>query len=351
MNKARRFTCFLLVFALVTWIYVQWAERFTPMTQHGRINGQLIRISPQVSGPISSISVVNNAEVRRGQALLSIERRSFELAAESARLSLAKVVKAFKVNSEAISTAKTNEVAARVRLAKAKQHTERNTLLARRGVIDQSPLNRSQLALNAAQNALSESTASLMKAYEALGQKAVNSLAVKSALNELDKALLNLSYTDIKAPASGAVTNIRVAAGDYATTGHPLLTYLNTDHLWLTAMVKESSLGYVDKGTLVKIVFEAYPGQIYHGEVTSIGWGSSGNGSLKIDSINGLFESPADIQYPQRFPVNVRFFDLPEDVTLRYGGLATVSFYPRQSEFGEALLDFWTWVWSYLSYV
>ncbi|WP_245621554.1 HlyD family secretion protein [Enterovibrio calviensis] len=321
------------------------------MTKHGRVNGQLIRISPQVSGPISGISVMNNAEIRRGQALLSIEKQPFELAAESARLTLQRALKAFKVDAESVALAKASEVTARVKWAKARQHTERNALLARRGVIDQASLDASQLALISAQTALAESSTALEELHEALGPKAAKNLALNVAMTELNQALLNLSYTDIRAPAAGVVTNITVSAGDYANIGHPLLTYLNTDHLWLTAMVKERSLVYIDKGTLVKIVFEAYPGEIYHGEVTSIGWGTSGNGSLKIDSTTGLFDSPTEIQYPQRFPVNVRFFDIPEDVTLRYGGLATVSFYPRESEFGEVLLDFWTWLWSYISYV
>ncbi|WP_241823941.1 biotin/lipoyl-binding protein, partial [Enterovibrio norvegicus] len=88
VNSARRFTYYLIALALVIWFYTLWADRVTPMTSHGRVNGQLIRISPQVSGPISSISVVNNAEVKRNQALLAIEKSPFQLNVESARLAL-----------------------------------------------------------------------------------------------------------------------------------------------------------------------------------------------------------------------------------------------------------------------
>ncbi|WP_407333527.1 HlyD family secretion protein [Enterovibrio sp. 27052020O] len=351
VNSARRFTYYLIAAALVIWIYTLWADRVTPMTSHGRVNGQLIRISPQISGPISSISVVNNAEVKRGQPLLTIEKRPFQLNVESARLALQQASQSVNADSAAIDAAKATEVAARVKLANAKQHAERNTALARRGVVSQATLDDSLSALNTARANLAEAIAALARAQEALGPKGENNPQVKSALNRLDKALLDLSYTDINAPAAGVITNINLAAGDYAATGQPLLTYINNRHFWLTAMVRENSLVYIQKGTIVKIVFDAYPGEIFHGEVTSIGWGSSGNGSLQIDGNNGLFDSPADIQRAQRFPVNIRFFDLPDDVNLRYGGLATVSFYPRQSDFGEALLDVWTWIWSYLSYV
>ncbi|KXF82843.1 HlyD family secretion protein [Enterovibrio coralii] len=350
-NSARRVTYYLIAAALVLWLYTLWADRFTPMTNHGRINGQLIRITPQVSGPISNISVLNNAEVRQGQSLLDIEPLPFQLEVDAAKVSLQQAAQSVKSDSAAIEAAKANQVAARVKLVNATQHAQRNRTLARRNVISKATLDDSIAAQNSAKAALAQATADLVKAQQALGPKGENNPQVKSALNRLDQALLNLSYTKLDAPASGVITNMTLATGDYASQGKPLLTYINNHHLWLTAMVRESSLVYIDKGTVVKVVLDAYPGQIFHGEVTSIGWGSSGNGNLQIDANNGLFDSPNGLQHAQRFPVNIRFFDLPKDVNLRYGGRATISFYPGQAPLGERLLDVWTWVWSYLSYV
>ncbi|MBV7298418.1 HlyD family secretion protein [Enterovibrio paralichthyis] len=351
VSSARRFTYYLIVVALLLWFYTLWADRVTPMTDHGRVNGQIIRISPQVSGPIASISVINNATVKQGQLLLTIERDPFELKVTAARLQLQQATQSVNADSSAIDAAKANEVAAKVKLANAKQHAERNRSLARRGVVSQATLDDSVASLNSAKAALAQATADLEKARQALGPKGENNPQVKSALNNLDQALLNLSYTELRSPAGGVITNMNLAAGDYAAAGHPMMTYVNNRYFWLTAMVAENSLAYLNRGTLVKVVLDAYPGRIFHGEVTSIGWGSSGNGNLEVNSNSGLFNSPTGIQHAQRFPVNIRFFDLPPDVTLRYGGRATVSFYPGQSEFGEWLLDLWTWIWSYLSYV
>ncbi|EOD77874.1 multidrug resistance efflux pump [Grimontia indica] len=350
-SSARRFTYYLIAAALVIWFYTLWADRITPMTDHGRVNGQLIRISPQISGPISAISILNNSEVKRGQLLMSIDKQPFELSVNAARLALQQSTQSVNADSAAIDAAKANEVAARVKVSNAKQHAERNMALARRGVVSQATLDDSLASLDAAKASLAQATADLAKAQQELGPKGESNPQVKTALNNLDQALLNLSYTDIRAPAAGVITNMNLSAGDFAATGKPLLTFINNRHFWLTAMVTENSLAYVKKGTVVKIVFDAYPGEIFHGEVTSVGWGSSGNGSLQVDGNSGLFDSPTGIQHSQRFPVNIRYFDLPADIQLRYGGRATVSFYPGQSTIGELLLDTWTWLWSYLSYV
>ncbi|WP_325894816.1 HlyD family secretion protein [Grimontia sp. NTOU-MAR1] len=350
LHNARRFTYYVIA-AMVIWFYTLWANRVTPMTDHGRVNGQLIRISPQISGPISAISVLNNSEVKRGQLLMSIDRQPFELNVNAARLALQQSTQSVNADSAAIENAKANEVAARVKVSNAKQHAERNMSLARRGVVSQATLDGSLASLDAAKTSLAQATADLAKAQQELGPKAEKNLQVTTALNNLEQALLNLSYTDIRAPAAGVITNMNLSAGDFAATGKPLLTFINNHHFWLTAMVTENSLAYVKKGTVVKIVFDAYPGEIFHGEVTSVGWGSSGNGSLQVDGGSGFFDSPTGTQHSQRFPVNIRYFDLPEDVQLRYGGRATVSFYPGQSTIAESLLDVWTWLWSYWRYV
>lgn len=170
-------------------------------------------------------------------------------------------------------------------------------------------------------------------------------------LNRLEQALLNLAHTEVTAPNDGVVTNMNLAEGHYASTGQPLLTFVNKDSLWFTAMVRENSLAYLKPGVKVKIVLDAYPGEVFTGEVSSIGWGTSGNGSLQVNGGSGLIESPTNDPKAQRFPVNITFTDLPEDVQLRYSGRAVVGFYPDESYLGERLLDVWMWAWSYISYV
>ncbi|MEI8611627.1 hypothetical protein P4S70_23285 [Enterovibrio sp. Hal110] len=94
-----------------------------------------------------------------------------------------------------------------------------------------------------------------------------------------------------------------------------------------TAMVKENSLTYLKKGTIAKIVFDVYPGKVFHGEVTSIGWGNDKEDSVTLN--NERSNASGALQQVQRYPVNIRFFDLPTGTGLRYGSQANRWLLPR----------------------
>lgn len=351
IKSARHFTLYLFIAVLVIWVYTLWADRVTPMTDQGRVNGQLIRISPQVSAPIANIEVANNARVTKDQPLLQLDPAQFKLKVTAAKTNLQQTTQSVGANATGLEEAKANEVAARVKLNNARQHFERNQVLARTGVVSQQTLDDSQANVSAALAQLAQATAALAKAKQALGPTGEDNPQLQAAINQLDQALLNLSYTKINAPGGGVITNMDLAPGDFAAAGQPLLTFIDQEHLWLTAMVTEGSLAYLKQGTPVKIIFDAYPGEIYTGKVQSIGWGSSGNGGLQIDNSTGLLTSNNSLLHAQRFPVNINFDSLPPQVQLRYGGRATVSFYPGKSDIGESLMNIWTWAWSYLTYV
>ncbi|MBE1275409.1 HlyD family secretion protein [Enterovibrio baiacu] len=346
-SRSRRYLLCILLVAFGIWLYTLWATRVTPITQHGSVNGQMIHIAPQVSGTIASIAVIDNVSVKRNYPLFSIESAPFQLDVEAAQLALQQVAQSLGGDSTALLNAKIEEVNARVSLAQAKRYVQRNMTLARMGVINNTTLQESLKARQEAKLALATTIDALNVAENMLDNKAQRSPQLKTALNTLDHALLNLSYTKIIAPDNGVITNMRMTAGDYVAAGQPVMTYIDTHHFWLTAMVQENSLTYLRKGTIAKMVFDVYPGKVFHGEITSIGWGNDNGDSDAFEHNN----TSSTLQQAQRYPVNIRFFDLPTDAGLRYGSQATVGFYPKRTRTGEALLDVWMWTWSKLSYV
>ncbi|MEZ8146040.1 hemolysin D [Enterovibrio norvegicus] len=348
-SRSRRYVLCAILVAFGIWLYTLWATRVTPITQHGSVNGQVIRIAPQVSGPIASIAVIDNVSVKRNAPLFTIEKAPFRLEVEAAQLALQQIVQSLGGDTVALLNAKIEEVNARVKLAQAKRYVQRNMTLARRGVVSQATLQESLQARREAKLALDDTTEALSVAENMLNTKAQSSPQLKAALNTLDHALLTLSYTDIIAPDTGVITNMRMTAGDYVAAGQPVMTYIDTRHFWLTAMVQENSLTYLKKGTIAKIVFDVYPGKVFHGEVTSIGWGNDKEDSVTLN--NERSNASGALQQVQRYPVNIRFFDLPTGTGLRYGSQATVGFYPDRTPIGETLLDLWMWTWSKLSYV
>src|SRR5580693_1877433 len=66
----------------------------------------------------------------------------------------------------------------------------------------------------------------------------------------------------LKAPASGSVTDLEVAQGDYINDPTATaLTISNLDTVWVTANVPEKDTSFVFNGQAVNITFPAYPGQ------------------------------------------------------------------------------------------
>ncbi|EJL6700729.1 HlyD family secretion protein [Vibrio cholerae] len=351
INQARSFTYYIFALVAALWLYTLWADRMTPMTDQARVNGQLIRISPEVSGPIAQVHITNNSSVKTGDELVTIDPRPFELAVKAAKFDLQQAAQSYQADSAAISVAQANEVAARVKVTNAKKNVERNRVLAEKGTISQATMDNILAELETAQAGLAQASSALEKAKQEFGPRGIDNPEIQSVLNRQEQALLNLNHTKLIAPADGVITNMNVAVGDYAGAGQPLLTFINNNNLWLTAMVRENSLAHLKSGDKVKIVFDAYPGEVFTGQISSIGWGSSGNGSLAQDASNGLMTSPTSSAKAQRFPVNIEFTELPEDLQLRYGGRAVVGFYPDESYLGERLQDLWIWAWSYISYV
>ncbi|EPN8463101.1 HlyD family secretion protein [Vibrio cidicii] len=351
ISQARSFTYYIFALVAALWLYTLWADRMTPMTDQARVNGQLIRISPEVSGPISQVLITNNSIVKAGDELVTIDPRPFELAVKAAKFDLQQAAQSYEADSAAISVAQANEVAARVKVNNAKKNVERNRVLANKGTISQAVMDNIIAELETAQAGLAQASSALEKAKQEFGPRGIDNPEIQSVLNRQEQALLNLNHTKLTAPANGVITNMDVAVGDYAAAGQPLLTFINNNNLWLTAMVRENSLAHLKLGDNVKIVFDANPGEVYEGKISSIGWGSSGNGSLAQDASNGLMTSPTSSSKAQRFPVNIEFTSLPADLNLRYGGRAVVGFYPDESYLGERLQDLWIWAWSYISYV
>ncbi|MBV7314523.1 HlyD family secretion protein [Shewanella sp. NIFS-20-20] len=351
IKSSKRLTWLLLITVVVIWIYTLWADRVTPMTTHARVNAQLIQLTPQVSADISQILVANNANVTQGQPLITLDNSQAQLNVIAARLNLQQTSQALGADSAGIAEAQANLVTAKIKQENSSKHAERMSALGKNGVVSTQAMEDSQDQLKAAQAQLAQAQAALIRAKTAMGPEGKNNPQLQAALNQLNQALLNESYTKIYAPDDGVITNLTLAAGNYAIAGHPLVTFINNQHTWVTAMLRENSLIYLKPGTPVKIVFDAYPGQTFHGSVASIGWGSSGNGNLQTDQATGLFISPTGQQHPQRFPVNINLDNDAQQLVQRYGGRAMVSFYPDQSSLGEGLLSIWTWVWSYLTYV
>ena len=109
------------------------------------------------------------------------------------------------------------------------------------------------------------------------GQEAVSKQEVENATRAFKvadanrkTALTQLSYTVVKAPFDGVITEKKVEAGEMASPGQPLLKMEDPLQLRLEATVAEGDLKSVSGGDTIPVVIDALSGQALTGVVSQI---------------------------------------------------------------------------------
>jgi len=103
----------------------------------------------------------------------------------------------------------------------------------------------------------------------------------------------SLSKSAILAPFNGTVARWQVNRGDYVTPGTPLARFLDTQDLRLTLNVNELDLPKVHIGSVVEIIFDAFPDQPYPGKIVWISVSSITNSeNVQVFPVKVGFANP-----------------------------------------------------------
>jgi len=132
---------------------------------------------------------------------------------------------------------------------------------------------------------------------------------VELAKASLNQALLNLSYTQLRAPVTATVTKRSVEPGQQFGVGQPMFALVPLDEIWVTANLRETQMAHVRPGQTVKVEVDTYGHQTFYGVVDSI---ASSTGSrealLPPENATGNF-----VKVVQRIPVKIRVHQNPND--------------------------------------
>lgn len=119
---------------------------------------------------------------------------------------------------------------------------------------------------------------------EAFEQVRANLEAAKA---EYDLARLDLRYTSIRAPFSGFISERLVRVGNLVSNLEPVFRITSYDPLLAVLHVPERELSVLSKGLPVSVSVDAWPGEMFEGEVIRI--------SPVIDPGTGTFRVTAEI--------------------------------------------------------
>lgn len=168
-----------------------------PWTRDAHVRADIIRLAPDVSGPVAEVLVSDNAQVEKGTPLFRIETDRFE---------------------PALREAEAQVTATRAAAELAKTDFERYQLLA------------------------SKEAASLKERQYAESRMYQAEAAYQSALVARDLARLNLERTTVRAPASGAITNFSLRRGNYVVSGNAVGALVEEESVYVAGYFEETKL-------------------------------------------------------------------------------------------------------------
>lgn len=293
-------------------------------TENAYVQAGRVAISASVSGRVIEVAVDENQHVRRGQLLFRLDPAPFEadVAEAEAQLAAAKLqVEALRAN---YGQGQADEQAARDRVAFANRELARQKQLLAEGISSQSQFDQASLEARTARQAVQSSGQQSASVLANLAGRADLPVAeaplVKRAQAALDRARLNLGYTQIHAAQDGTVTKVRqLQVGNYVDAAKPLF-WLVSERLWIEANFKEDQLAHMRLGQSATVSFDAFPGLELTAHVTSF---SPGTGSsfavLPPENATGNW-----VKVVQRLPIELTLDSIPKDIPLNPGLSADV---------------------------
>ena len=278
------------------WLYARQFET----TDDAFIDGHVSQISPQASGRILTLSIVDNQKVEAGQLLAEIDPRDYEVRLAQAEAQYSQSVAQFDLQHANLGQAEANVGVAEADFFQASQDLKRYQS------VDIKAITRQQLdnAIAAQKSAQAKLDASNEAVNAAKAQEEAATANVQQSQVAINNAKLQLSYTKITAPIDGRITRRTVEVGNVVTEGQPLLAVVSNE-LWVTANYKETQLDLMKVGQHVRIKVDAYPDVVFSGHVDSFQKGSgSVFSTLPAENATGNY-----VKVVQRVPVKIVFDD------------------------------------------
>jgi RND family efflux transporter MFP subunit len=91
-----------------------------------------------------------------------------------------------------------------------------------------------------------------------------------SSLINFERAKLNLSYCEMKAPFAGTVGDVIVQAGQFVASGQECLKLMDMSRIRVYVGVLESEIQHVKVGRAASIQLPAFPGETFNGKIITI---------------------------------------------------------------------------------
>jgi membrane fusion protein (multidrug efflux system) len=248
-------------------------------TDNAYVGADKSLITPQVTGAIVAVHVVEGQQVKVGDPLFDIDPKPYEIALalakgklEAAKVEFANLQSSFASNVDQI---KMGQDAVRVRQA----DFDRKNDLASHGSGTTADRDTSMANLIQAKQILEfvkwQQATVTVKLGGGPNTKIDQFPDYMQASAAVDDAERNLRNTKVLAPIDGVATQVpEIELGRVAAAGQPVFAVVANTGLWVDANPKESDLTYVHAGLPATVSVDTFPDREWKGSICSIAPGT-----------------------------------------------------------------------------
>jgi membrane fusion protein (multidrug efflux system) len=286
-------------------------------TDNAYVQGNLVQITPQISGTVLSIMADDTDYVKAGQPLVKLDPSDAQVALEQAEAQLAQTVREVRGLYANNSTLKAQialreaDVArARSDVLRAEDDVNRRRPLLASGAVGKEEFSHATAELAAQKSALAAAQSAASAAREQLASSQVMTDGtsveqhpnVQRAAAQVREAQLALRRVELPAPVDGYIAKRSVQLGQRVQAGAPLMSLIPLSRVWVDANFKEGQLRTLRIGQPVTLEADVYGNKVeYNGRVEGL---SAGTGSafslLPAQNATGNW-----IKVVQRVPVRI----------------------------------------------
>ncbi len=212
-------------------------------------------ITPKINAPVKKFYVVRGQKVREGQLLATLENRDLSAAAMDNKGAFEQAQAAYTTNVGATLPEETQKAELDVQTAQQELDAQQKLYSSREELYKQGALPRKDLDQAAVTLVQARSQYNIAKKHldglNAIGkQQALKSASgqLASAKGKLQGSEAQLSYSEIRSPINGVITDRPLYPGEMASTSAPFLTVMDISQIIAKAHIPQTDALVLHKG-------------------------------------------------------------------------------------------------------
>ena len=281
----------------------------TALVEKGEVNSFLkvtgvveanetVRVTSEIMGQAKEIKVKDSEEIKKGDVLIVLGNEQIKIQVAQAQATLDSIQASYdKIKSGArpqeIKQAESAVLQAKINRDGAEENYLRMEKLFSEKAISEQQYEQAKNQYEIADAQYQSARESYELVIEGASEEDLKSFEaqVRQAKAALDIAKYQLKNTQITAPISGKATSITVSSGEMISPSMPLLTLIDISRIFVKVGISEKDISKIKIGQTVVLEIDAFPEEIFKGEVVSKG--------VAVDQISKTLEVKIEILQPE----------------------------------------------------